>query len=61
MLEVEHVPGFESGAHRNFSRIKYMGKEGLGFRRLQPEYWREIWQKGLDLCHNMFSVDRTAL
>ena len=38
MLDVLHVPGFDAGAHRSFSHIKYMGKEGLGFRRLQPEY-----------------------
>ena len=39
-----HVPGFVADAHRNFSHIKYVGKEGLCFRRFQMEYMLQISQ-----------------
>ena len=57
MLDVRQVPGIDAGAHRNFSHIKYMGKEGIGFRRFQMEYLLEISQLVEDKYLYMFYVD----
>ena len=61
MLDALHIPGFEASAHRNFFHVKYMGKEGFGFRQLQPEYLLEIVQIVRDRFLYMFLVYRTFL